>query len=170
MKTLFKTYLNTWLFILIFSFTSGTIPIEDHYPIQLLAYVWFPVLFAGILIIQKVVAPESLDRRSVFRSRRTYGKCILLGILNTINNILVIYTSSGVGDPRTGPGLQALLRLSILPFTVFCRWLILRKGKSKSKFNFLGHSPARYHVLRACKNHNIHKILCNGILVFDVLN
>ena len=106
----------------------GTVDLyNDEYPVILYTAIWFPVFFFGLVAFQKSVAPSSLGNlRSIFGNWRNHGVNAFVGFLNASNAILVVYASH---PSRTSPALQALLGTSVIPFTVGCRYIILRKGK-----------------------------------------
>ncbi|XP_071944136.1 crt homolog 3-like [Antedon mediterranea] len=104
--------------------TNGTNRV-DEYPVLFLSSFWFPFVFFSIVFLNSWCQGCSSMRSSV--PQRTM---ILCGALNSVNGLLVVYAS----DPtRTAPELQAVLSTSIIPFTVVCRYLILRKGVGKGR-------------------------------------
>ena len=103
---------------------------NDEYPVIFFTAIWFPVFFFGLVFLQKFIAPNSIQWRSILGTWRNVPVNLFVGLLNCLNGILVVYAS----DPqRTSPSLQALLSTSVIPFTVICRYIFLRKGKSTSQ-------------------------------------
>ncbi|XP_071499392.1 chloroquine resistance transporter-like [Diadema antillarum] len=97
----------------------------DEYPVLFFSSLWFPLFFFLLVGINKYIEPTMPLRPTV--SHRTM---ILVGALNSMNGLLVVYAS----DPsRTSPQLQSILSTSIIPFTVICRFIILRKGVSRAR-------------------------------------
>ena len=94
---------------------------SDPYIVVLFSSMWFPIVFGLIWLVYKY----TLDRNIPWRPA-SFRFTMLIGFLNSLNGILVVYAS----DPaRTPPYLQAILSCSTIPFTVIFRYIILRKGK-----------------------------------------
>lgn len=67
---------------------------------------------------------------SVDRSLTLYPTCrwrvyFIMGLFTTLNGVCIVFASP---PSRTAPYLQGVLSTMIIPFTVLCRLLILRKG------------------------------------------
>ncbi|PIK54190.1 hypothetical protein BSL78_08920 [Apostichopus japonicus] len=107
---------------------SNAMTKEGHseYPVILLSAMWFPLFFFGIVLFAKFLSPSMSLRSSV-----SHRMMVLVGFLNAINGILVVYASN---TARTPPALQAILSTSVIPFTVVSRYIMLRKGVSKHRF------------------------------------
>ncbi|XP_071944135.1 crt homolog 3-like [Antedon mediterranea] len=104
--------------------TNGTNRV-DEYPVLFLSSFWFPFVFFSIVFLNSWCQGCSSMRSSV--PQRTM---VLCGALTSTSGILMVYAS----DPtRTAPELQAVLSTSIIPFTVVCRYIILRKGVGKGR-------------------------------------
>lgn len=97
----------------------------SEYPVLLLSSMWFPFFFFGLVFLTKFLSPSMSLRSSV--SNRIM---LLVGFLNAINGVLVVYASS---TSRTPAALQAILSTSVIPFTVISRYILLRKGVSKAR-------------------------------------
>ena len=92
----------------------------DEYPVLLFSSLWFPFFFFGLIAISKFLDPDM-----VLKSTVSHRVMFITGLLNSLNGLLVVYAS----DPsRTSPQLQAILGTSLIPFTVICRYILLRKG------------------------------------------
>lgn len=106
---------------------SNSMTKEGHseYPVLLLSAVWFPVFFFSIVAVAKFLNPMMSIISTV-----SHRMMALVGLLNALNGIFVVYASSTV---RTSATLQAILSTSIIPFTVICRYIILRKGVSRAR-------------------------------------
>ncbi|RDD45575.1 Crt-like protein 1 [Trichoplax sp. H2] len=83
---------------------------------------WFPILFWAAVVIVKLCRPTFN-----VRTYTSHKYLILLGALNAVNGLLVVYASP---PSRTSPSLQAILSTTIIPYTVVLRYIILRKGVS----------------------------------------
>ena len=95
---------------------------SDAYNVLLFTAFWFPWVFFSIALIQKFTVERTM---SLFPWHQR--KFILIaGLMNAMNGLLVVYTA----DPaRTPAYLQAILMTFTIPYTVLCRFLMLRKGK-----------------------------------------
>ena len=92
----------------------------DEYSVLFFTTIWFPVFFFGLVVINKLFDPDM-----VLRSTVSHRVMALSGTLNAANLLLIVYASD---SSRTSPQLQAILGTSVIPFTVICRYLIIKKG------------------------------------------
>ena len=70
-----------------------------------------------------------IDKSVSFRPTSSYKAYFAIGIVNALNGILTVYAS----PPMRTPGyLQGILSSAIIPFTVLCRLIFLRKGKNST--------------------------------------
>ena len=96
--------------------------IAGPYFVLFFTALWFPVVFFAWVFIAKF-----LNRNFSLRLNSSMGFVVLLGFLNAMNGVLVVYSSP---SDRTPQYLQPILSSSVIPFTVILRYLILRKGIS----------------------------------------
>ena len=94
---------------------------SDPYVVVLMNAMWSAIVYGLIWLVYKY----TLDRNIPWRPH-SFPFTMLIGFLNSLNGILVVYASA---PSRTPPYLQAILYCSIIPFTVIVRYIILRKGK-----------------------------------------
>ena len=92
----------------------------DQYPVLLFSATLFPLFFFGLMGVNKFLEPDMILKSTV-----SHRVMFITGLLNSLNGLLVVYASN---PSRTSPQLQALLGTSMIPFTVICRFLLLRKG------------------------------------------
>ncbi|XP_072025556.1 crt homolog 1-like [Amphiura filiformis] len=130
------TVLTNVMMVVSLPLFSGTVDEHnDEYPVIFFTAIWFPVFFFGLVLLQKYVSPSSIKWRSMAGNFHSQSINLFVGFLNCINGILVVYAS----DPsRTSPALQALLSTSVIPFTVICRYIFLRKGVSVARLACTG--------------------------------
>ncbi|XP_041378008.1 uncharacterized protein LOC121390290 [Gigantopelta aegis] len=83
----------------------------------------FPFVFGLLIMIMRCTLIPSLSLKPCAGWR----VLLLVGFLVTMNGIMVVFASD---SSRTPPYLQAILQTTIIPYTVVCRYLILRKGIS----------------------------------------
>jgi hypothetical protein len=83
---------------------------------------WFPVIFFSCVFLAKLC-----NRKLSLRLVSSQKQLVLLGFLNAVNGLLVVYASP---SDRTPEFLQPILTTSLIPFTVALRFLVLRKGVS----------------------------------------
>lgn len=104
----------------LFSASMVTESSTDEYPVLFFTALWFPIFFLCLVVINKLIDPAMS-----LKSTTSHRVMALVGGMNSLNGVLVVYAS----DPdRTSPQLQAILGTSVIPFTVICRYIILRKG------------------------------------------
>ena len=113
------------LFFFFFTFSGKFDKHKFAYPVIFLTNLWYPVAFLGVLGLQKLISPLSLNRHIIFGNSRTYFMGIIIGVLNCMSVLVVLY--SGVNTPST---VQASLRTSVIFFTVLAEIVILRKSKT----------------------------------------
>ncbi|KAL3862003.1 hypothetical protein ACJMK2_008009 [Sinanodonta woodiana] len=98
----------------------------DSFVLLLESCVWFVVIFTLMTLGIKY----TIDPSATLRPTATYKILFLMGFLTTLNGVFVVFAS----DPnRTPPYLQGILMTTSIPFTVVCRFIILRKGISLSR-------------------------------------
>ncbi|KAK7490961.1 hypothetical protein BaRGS_00017833 [Batillaria attramentaria] len=104
---------------------AGTMEVVggDTYVVLLYGAMTFPVVLAAMTLALKVTVDRSLSLKPTSAWRTFF----LLGLCNTLNGVGVVFASP---PDRTAPYLQGILATIQIPFTVFCRFLILRKGIS----------------------------------------
>lgn len=95
----------------------------DVFDALVLAGVFFPVIFFVFLIASKLLC----DRTQKLLPIGSFKVAILVGFLTAMNGLLIVFASPA---ERTPPYLQGILTTTLVPFTVFFRYLVLRKGKS----------------------------------------
>nr|KAG5702492.1 hypothetical protein BaRGS_015124 [Batillaria attramentaria] len=102
---------------------AGTMEVVggDTYVVLLYGAMTFPVVLAAMTLALKVTVDRSLSLKPTSAWRTFF----LLGLCNTLNGVGVVFASP---PDRTAPYLQGILATIQIPFTVFCRFLILRKG------------------------------------------
>ncbi|XP_021356417.1 uncharacterized protein LOC110452302 isoform X2 [Mizuhopecten yessoensis] len=82
------------------------------------------ILFAIMTLIVKYT---KLDPKASLRPKSSWKVLIAMGLFTTLNGILVVNASP---PNRTPPYLQGILASTVIPYTVLCRLIILRKGIS----------------------------------------
>ncbi|XP_022100923.1 uncharacterized protein LOC110984752 [Acanthaster planci] len=98
---------------------------NDYYPVLLYSSIWFQPFFFGLVFLNKYINPLAETKSSV-----SHKVMALLGLLNSINGVLVVY---GADPRRTSGSLQALLSTASIPFTVIFRFILLRKGVGRGR-------------------------------------
>ena len=98
---------------------NTTVAVGDVYFLLTFTAFWF-ILFFGFLIVIAWLLNPAFPIHSSVRHR---DRCIL-GFLNAINGILIVFSSP---EDRTPAFLQPLLSTIIIPFTVLASFVLLRK-------------------------------------------
>lgn len=80
------------------------------------------VIFA---VMTMVVRYSKLDPTASLRPTASWKVLFAMGLFTTLNGILVVNASP---PDRTPPYLQGILSATVIPYTVVCRLIILRKG------------------------------------------
>ncbi len=94
---------------------------SDPFSVALIAAFWFQLFFLFVTLLYKLAADSS--QSLVPESKWTY--ILLIGFCNGVAGVPLVFAS----DPsRTPPYLQALLSTVVIPLTVLCRYVILKKG------------------------------------------
>ncbi|XP_065183625.1 uncharacterized protein LOC135814430 [Sycon ciliatum] len=96
--------------------------VGDVYFLLVFTAFWFVLFFGSFIGIARLLNPEFPLGCSVSHFNRA-----LLGSFNTLNGILIVFSSP---EDRTPVFLQPLLSTIIIPFTVFFSYVILRKTES----------------------------------------
>ena len=121
----------------LFSASMVTESSTDEYPVLFFTALWFPFFFLCLVVINKLIDPTMS-----LKSTTSHRVMALVGGMNSLNGVLVVYAS----DPdRTSPQLQAILGTSVIPFTVICRYIILRKGDK----NYIISTQASHNIIIA---------------------
>lgn len=94
----------------------------DAYVLLSQACLWFVVIF----VIMTQMLHYVFDNRINLKPNASYKILFIMGLLTTLNGILIVYASP---PDRTPPYLQGLLSTTSIPFTVICRIIGFRKGK-----------------------------------------
>ncbi|XP_069138521.1 crt homolog 2-like [Argopecten irradians] len=82
------------------------------------------ILFALLTIL---VRKTKLDPNASLKPKSSWKVLVAMGLFTTLNGILVVNASP---SDRTPPYLQGILASTVIPYTVLCRLIILRKGIS----------------------------------------
>ena len=94
---------------------------SDIYSILMFNAVLFPIILFAIALIQK----STVEKDMILVPWKQWKIISYTGVLNAFNALLVIYTS----DPsRTPAYLQAILMTTTIPYTVVCRYIMLKQG------------------------------------------
>ncbi|XP_046340537.1 uncharacterized protein LOC124121566 [Haliotis rufescens] len=96
----------------------------DTFVVLLVSSILFPLLFAVMTFVMKYPTERSF---SCFKPTANWKILLLVGFATTMNGVLVVFASP---PSRTPPYLQGILATTVIPYTVVCRFLILRKGIS----------------------------------------
>jgi hypothetical protein len=86
---------------------------------------WFPVVFFTWVALVKLC-----NRNFSLHLTSSHKLLALLGFLNAINRLLIVYSSP---SDRTPEFLQPILSSSLIPYTVILRFLVLRKRGSRGR-------------------------------------
>ncbi|XP_060085314.1 uncharacterized protein LOC132564700 [Ylistrum balloti] len=82
------------------------------------------VLFALMTLFVKY---SKMDPNASLRPKSSWKVLFAMGLFTTLNGILVVNASP---SNRTPPYLQGILASTVIPYTVLCRLILLRKGIS----------------------------------------
>ncbi|KAK7093967.1 crt homolog 3-like [Littorina saxatilis] len=104
---------------------AGTMEYVGGGMFALLLYgaLYYPFVLGGLTLFLKVTVDKSLTLYPTCRWR-VY---LVMGLTTTLNGVGVVFASP---PSRTAPYLQGVLATIIIPFTVLCRLVLLRKGIS----------------------------------------
>ena len=94
---------------------SGYQPRVDSFFIYSFACISFVVIFGTALIFIRIFQPHRLGETE---RRFPHWNLFLIGLLDALNGVLVVFASSG---SRTAPYLQAILGNFLIPLTIFFR-------------------------------------------------
>ncbi|XP_071110263.1 crt homolog 1-like [Haliotis cracherodii] len=96
---------------------------SDAFVGQLVDTVWELLVLSSVYLAWKVF----FDRELPLRPTATLKSLVIYGISNALTGVFIVFASL---PERTPPYLQSIIGSSLIPFTVICRCIMLRKGVS----------------------------------------
>ncbi|ESO84332.1 hypothetical protein LOTGIDRAFT_236301 [Lottia gigantea] len=112
---------------------AGTMNVigSDTFALLMICNIWFMIVFVVVMVLIKYTIKKDLS----FKPCAAWKWLFVMGLTTTLNGIFVVFSSP---PDRTPPYLQGILATTSIPFTVFFRFLILKKGISFKRLVCVG--------------------------------